>query len=160
MKRCLIIHTDGNTYNNPTLKCIIDLLREHYIDIDIRFPVSNAPMPNINGIKLLPYGIIYSIIKKIIFDKICSKTFGLISVVFEMLFYYQKYDLIIAVDRQGLIEAGFLSKLTKTPVVLFSFEIMFENETSKVFKRLERSASKFVNHWFIQDELRAKYLQI
>ncbi|MBF0235981.1 MAG: hypothetical protein HQK65_23550 [Desulfamplus sp.] len=160
MARFLIIHTDGNTYNNPTLKCIIDLLKENNGEIDIRYPVTNAPMPNMPGVRLLPYGKILHIIKQIILDKIYSKTLAFLSIMWERLIYYRRYDLIIAVDRHGLIEAGILFQLTRTPVVYFSFEIMFACETSHAFKQLEKKASKFVSYWFVQDEIRAKCLEI
>jgi hypothetical protein len=39
-----------------------------------------------------------------------------------------------------------------------SFEIMFEKETSKFFKRLERIACRNVSRWFVQDEYRAALL--
>ena len=45
LKRVLIIHTDGNSFNNPSLKCIIDLLLEKGCEIDLRYPKSDAPMP-------------------------------------------------------------------------------------------------------------------
>jgi hypothetical protein len=71
----------------------------------------------------------------------------------------RKYDLVIGVDRQGLIEAGILFRMTNAPFVFFSFEIMFESETSANFKALERTAARLARQWFVQDELRAKHLQ-
>jgi len=72
---------------------------------------------------------------------------------------YKKYDLIIGIDRLGLLEADILSRIDKTPFVYISFEIMFEDETSPRFKSLEKSASKDVSAWLVQDEVRAEFLQ-
>jgi hypothetical protein len=46
LKNVLIIHTDGNSFNNPSLKCIMDLLLEQGCKIDLRYPKSFAPMPD------------------------------------------------------------------------------------------------------------------
>lgn len=36
MKRVLIIHPEGNSFNNPTMKAIIDLLLDNNFEITIR----------------------------------------------------------------------------------------------------------------------------
>ena len=160
LKKVLIIHTDGNTFNNPTLKCIIDLLVGNSVFVTIRYPVSNAPMPSTMGVKLLPWGRIYNKFKKLIYNYLTSWYFSFIIVYFEKAFIISgNYDLIIAVDRVGLIEAAHLKKITGIPFVFFSFEIMFECETSTAFKSLEKKASRDASYWFIQDEVRAKCLQ-
>ena len=76
----------------------------------------------------------------------------------EKILIYREYDLIIGVDRQGLIEASILSKLTKKPYIFISFEIMFESETSAKCKLLEIKASKAVSKWIVQDVVRADIL--
>jgi hypothetical protein len=159
LQRVLLIHTDGNTFNNPTLKCVVDLLLENQVDITIRYPESYAAMPKIPGVSLLPFGKVYRKLKNVIFNKLCWKCASWLSVWIEYIFFYDNYDLIIGVDRQGLIEAGYLNRLTGTPVVYFSFEIMFESETSIRFKSSERQSAKCVKHWFVQDELRAMHLE-
>lgn len=159
LKRVLLIHTDGNTFNNPTLKCVVDLLLDHGVEVTIRYPASTAPMPQLPGVTCLPFGRPYRFIKSLIFNRLCSEQMSWLSVWFERIFLYEKFDLVIGVDRQGLIEAGILFRMTGTPFVFFSFEIMFENETSAGFKSLERSAARFVRQWFVQDELRAAHLQ-
>lgn len=158
-KRILVVHTDGNTFNNPSLKCIIDLLLEKGFKIDLRYPRSYAPMLFINGVRLISFGRIVRRLKSIIFDQICMWRFIFLSVYLEKLFLYKKYDLIIGVDRQGLIEASVLNKITATPYIFVSFEIIFESETSTRYKSLERKASKSVALWIVQDEVRAEQLQ-
>jgi hypothetical protein len=159
-KRILIIHTDGNTFNNPSLKCIIDLLLEKGCEIDLRYPRSNAPMPAPRGVRLLPFGRIAKHIKANVFDRLASRPLAALCVRAERLALYRNYDLIIGVDRQGLIEAGILHRLTGTPIVFLSFEIMFESETSARYKALEREAAAAVSMWLVQDEARARQLEI
>ena len=159
-KRILIIHTDGNSFNNPSLKCVIDLLLAKGCKIDLRYPRSNAPMPAPRGVRLLPFGRILLHVKAGIFDRLASRRLAGCSVLAEKLALYRKYDLIIGVDRQGLIEAGILHKLTGTPYVFFSFEIMFESETSPRYKALEREAAAAVSMWLVQDEARARQLEL
>ena len=154
----LIIHTDGNTFNNPSLKCIIDLLLENGFKIDLRYPKSHAPMPLNSNIRFIPFGKFIRRLKNIIFNRFCSKLLINLSVFVEYVFYYKKYDLIIGVDRQGLLEANILNKLTSTPHIFISFEITFEKETSVRYKELEKDASKSIYSWIVQDEERAQKL--
>ena len=158
--RILIIHTDGNTFNNPTLKCVIDLLLEKGCEVDLRYPRSNAPMPAPRGVRLLPFGRIARHLKANVFDRLASRRLAALCVSAERLALYRKYDLLIGVDRQGLIEAGILHRLTGTPYVFFSFEIMFESETSARYKALEREAATAASMWLVQDEARARQLEI
>ena len=159
LKKVLIIHTDGNTFNNPTLKSLVDLLTKNGCSIDLRYPEGDAPMPLEYGIRYLPFSKFIKRIKTRFFDKWMSRRLIFLSVFLENTFLYKKYDLIIGVDRQGLIEASYLHRLTKTPYVFFSFEIMFALETSAAYKELEREAARAVKTWFVQDELRAQKLQ-
>jgi len=160
LRRVLLIHPEGNTYNNPTLKCIVDLLLDKGVHVDIRYQKSELVLSEVSGLTLLPFSLTYARIKNLIFNRICSKWLSWVSVQLERIFIYKNYDLIIGVDRLGLIEAAFLYQSTKTPYVFFSFEIMFEIETSKSYKLLERGASKYVTHWVVQDELRASKLEV
>jgi hypothetical protein len=160
MNRVLLIHPEGNSFNNPTLKCVIDLLLDEQVNVDVRYFKTFAPMPIQRGILLLPFGRIYRSIKNTIFNNSKFSFFAWVSIWLEWLFIYRKYELIIGVDREGLIEAAMLSRISSTPFVLFSFEIMFECETSHAYKTLERSAGKYVKYWFVQDTLRADHLQL
>lgn len=156
--RVLIIHTDGNTYNNPSLKCIIDLLLKNGFSIDLRYPRTFAPMPVVENVRLLPYGKLVRRIKKIIFDQLCSRPLMYLSVLLERLVYYRKYDLILGVDRQGLLEADIIGRARGIPLIYISFEITFASETSAGFKALEKSAARSVACWIVQDEVRAEVL--
>ena len=159
LKRVLIIHTDGNTFNNPTLKCIIDLLLAKGCEIDLRYPKSDAPMPCYPGVRFLPFGGRINGWKSLVFSQYGFRPLMFLFVLAEKIIYYRKYDLTLGVDRQGLLEANILNKITKTPYVYLSFEIMFEEETSARYKLLEREAARNVAFWLIQDEERAGQLQ-
>ncbi|MGH8222646.1 MAG: hypothetical protein ACREQZ_06705, partial [Woeseiaceae bacterium] len=153
VKRVLIIDAEGNPFNKPTLKCIIDLLLENGCSVDLRLPVSPAPRPAVAGIRFLPYGTLIRKIKTALLDRLCSWGLGVLAVALENFLVYDRYDLVIGIDRQGLIEAGMLHQLTRSPVVFVSFEIMFESETSVRYKSLERRAVKSVSLWVVQDEV-------
>lgn len=160
LKRVLVIHAEGNSFSNPSMKCIIDLLLERGCEIDLRHARSAAPMPAFyEGIRFLPWGKKLERWKFRFAEQLCSWPLVYLMVLAERILYYGKYDLIIGVDRQGLIEASALSKMTGTPYVYISFEIMFEAETSVRYKSLEKEASRSVAAWIIQDEVRAGHLQ-
>jgi glycosyltransferase involved in cell wall biosynthesis len=157
--RILIIHSDGNTYNNPSLKCIIDLLLDNGYTIDLRYPSSFAPMPSVNNVRLIPFGRFVGRLKRIVYNRLCSVVLMYLAVFFENLVYYRNYDLIIGVDRQGLLEANILNRLKRTPFIYISFEMTFEDETSLHFKTPERIASKNISWWIVQDDVRASELK-
>lgn len=159
LKRVLMIHADGNLFNNPSLKCVADLLLQKGCEIDFRYPKSQAPMPDVTGLHPLPFGPRIWRLKSIIFNRICFYPLVFLSVLIEKLFLYRKYDLIIGVDRQGLIEAGVLHKITGTPYIFISFEIMFASETSPRCKCLEQQASADLALWIVQDEERGEQLE-
>lgn len=157
--RILIIHADGNLFNNPTLKCIADMFLRNGYEIDFRYPRSFAPMPPTNGIRFLPFGRRLWRLKSFVFNRLCFYPLAFLFVLCEKFFLYRKYNLILGVDRQGLIEGDVLSRLTKTPFVFISFEIMFECETSSRCKKIERRAARQVSFWVVQDAERAEQLQ-
>ena len=160
LKRVLIINSDGNAFNNPSLKCIIDLLLENGCNIDLRYPKSRAPTPSYPGVRFLPYGNLLKAIKLIAFDWFCSWALINLSVYIENITLYKNYDLLVGVDRRGLIEASVLNKITGIPYIFLSFEIMFASETSARYKLLEKQAAKKVTAWIVQDEIRAEQAQI
>ena len=74
--------------------------------------------------------------------------------------YIKKHDVIIGIDRQGVIEASVLNKYFNFPYVFLSFEIFFLSETSIKFKKLEIEACKNAFLWITQDITRAKLLEL
>ncbi len=167
IKKVLLIHPEGNVYNNPTLKCLVQSLLSCGVEITVRYSryqlVSQSqlkfPFNQIKGIKDIGYGYLITKIKNLVFFHLSSFRLAWLTVWLENQFIYETYDLAIGVDRQGLIEAGCLHRITNTPFVFFSFEILFESETSTSFKSLERRFARYVSFWFVQDKQRASYLQ-
>lgn len=159
MKRILLVHHPGNAFNNPTLQSFIQYSISNSIKIDIRCKSSIVPKPEIKNLSWLQYGRIYSKVKNYYLKRKSSKTVIRMLALYEALFVFKKkYDLIIGVDREGLIDAGHYSKIFKVPYVYFSFEIMFADETGAHIKKLERQYSKDLSLWMVQDEIRANCL--
>lgn len=159
LNRVLVIHPEGNTFNNPSLKCLIDLLIRDGNTIDLRYPLTKASVPQYAGIRLLPFSRILRLLKYLLFEYLCSWPPIFLATLGDYVFHYRKYGLIIGVDRQGLIEASIVSQLSNTPYIFLSFEIMFESETSARYKRIERKAARNTPLWLVQDEIRASKLQ-
>jgi len=116
-------------------------------------------MPYTENVRFLQYSKLIGRFKHIVFNRLYSKFLMSLLVFVENFLYYRKYDLIIGVDRQGLLEANILNKLKKTPYIFISFEIMFASETSVKYKSLEINASKNISMWVVQDEVRAEKLK-
>ena len=158
MQSVLIIHPEGNSFNNPSIKSLIDLLCDQGIEITLRRPKSIATVPEYRTVAYSQWGLNWGRAKLLIFDMLHSRWLSGILMAMERLLVGSHFDLIIGVDRQGLIEGFFWQKFTKTPYIFWSFEIMFSSETSSGFKKLEIEASEKVSLWFVQDELRAEKL--
>lgn len=155
----LMIHHEGNAVNNPSIKAIIDYFGERGYYFDIVSQNRKTSQPEMPNVCWLFDGQILRRIKVIVTNILCS------NVMSRFIVWWQwknrsinQYDLIIGVDRQGLIESYYLSQIIGIPFFFISFEIMFEKETSSRFKRLERDASQKVTAWIVQDEVRAEKL--
>jgi hypothetical protein len=66
--------------------------------------------------------------------------------------------LIIGVDRDGIIEASFLSQLMGIPCGFISYEIFFKDETGSNFKKEEIGACKYIDFAVCQDDVRSSSL--
>lgn len=70
----------------------------------------------------------------------------------------EDYKLIIGVDKDGIIEASYLSQLMDIPYGLISYEISFTEETGINFKSEEIDACKHIDFAVCQDEVRSLFL--
>ena len=156
-RQILIIHPEGNARDNPTVNCLINLFIEQkflitYVSSD------RSSFSSLKGTKCINRSSFIERLKRRLFNKYCliwpSKIFSLV----RNINFFFRYDLIISVDREALIEAASLSKFLRIPLLHCSFEIYFCSETSKKFKLIEIEASKQVSYWIVQDEIRAKAL--
>jgi hypothetical protein len=157
--RILIIHPEGGTLSNPSLKSIIDLLLKSGFKVDLRCPQSTRSPDSYLNVGFLAYGALIRKAKTILIERLSLYIGASILVFLEKLFLYGRYDLIIGVDRQGLVEASILARLLGVKHVYISFEIMFEEETSRRYKSLERKTTKNVSMWIVQDYVREEELQ-
>jgi hypothetical protein len=150
----VFIHPEGNHLNNPTLYEMARLLVGRGVPVDF-FPGDRR----------------YGKGKWTLVDRFAKNLFLFVlpfsPVLAELVVLFMYRDslahikhsrLMLGVDREGIILAGVLARKYAKPLGLVSFEIMFEDETSKRFKAAEIAACKTLRLWFIQDELRARLL--
>ena len=158
LKKVLIIHTDGNTYNNPTLKAVVDLLLNRGIEVQISYPKSQAAMPSVKGVTLHPISGYVLALKLFLYERpalnLVMLMLARIEFTISKFLMKKKPDLIIAVDRFGLIDAYYKSCINKTPYIYMSFEIFFGDENKYGYKSLEVLASKKIQFWTVQDCVR------
>ena len=153
--KILIIHPVGNILNNPNLLQIFLALNEEY-ETHVLLPKLKILQHHktVNG-KLIIYPKCINILANIFQVGIVLK---IIAGYLRLFYLKEKYDLIIGVDRLGLIWANCFSKGFKSPYALISYEIFFRRETSKLFKLPEIKASKGISFAVVQDDKRAEKL--
>ena len=167
MKRIAVIHPEGNILNNPNLAGIVELLCEQGYFVDIYspprkfyqaapckgsrlilqecFPITGlyarlvSKLPNIRGMKKMQNLARHPLITKNFYKNIPA-------------------DLVIGVDREGIIEASMVAKAKNIPHGFISYELFFEEETSEEFKKPERDACKDICFAVCQDPLRSEHL--
>ena len=154
-RKILIIYPDGNILNNPNLLQIFLALNEEY-EAHVLLPKLKILQHHktVNG-KLIIYPKSINILANILQVGFVLK---IIAGYLKIFYLKEKYDLIIGVDRLGLIWANCLSKRFKSPYALISYEIFFRRETSKLFKIPEIKASKGISFAVVQDDKRAEKL--
>jgi hypothetical protein len=157
MKNIYIFFEEGNLVNNPSLNCFIkDLSKKNNLKI---FCNQNKFNGNFDNTKFYFKSKLFNKISNIIYNKICYYNLALFYFIISRYYIlFHDIDLVIGIDRIGLIEGYFISKLKKKPLVYISFEIFFQEETSKKFKDLEKKTSKLVKLFIVQDKKRKKNL--
>ena len=159
MKKILIVHHPGNAFSNPTLESFIQHALSNSMEIDIRCRNSMAPKPDMGNLVWLKYGKIIGMLKKYFLKIRSARIVIWLTNLYEAVFIFRKkYDLIVGIDREGLIDAGHYAFFSNTPYVFFSFEILFADEIGRHRKQLEKKYAKNVDLWMVQDEVRARHL--
>ncbi len=159
IRSIVFFHPEGNSPNNPTLDALEADLRSRGVAVFF-FP---KPLPNDRRhFRESKLGRWLGKLQYYLLDH--STNWIVLGSVFLLrnilnLRLLQSCDLIVGVDRNGLMAAYFFSRLFKKPYALFSFEIGFESETGRRYKEPEIAASRGLSFWVIQDEFRAKLLQ-
>jgi hypothetical protein len=156
--RVLLIHAEGTTFTNPSLDALIAALTENGIACDLRTPAGTPPPPR-SAVVWLPVRPVLRRIKSVVTNRLSSRAGTAVVARLEHAFVYRRaYDLIIGVDRRGIIEAREVARLVGCAYAYFSFEIMFAAETSARFKRPEQVASRGACLWVVQDAERGREL--
>lgn len=159
--KILIVHPEGNINNNPNLTGIVEILCENGYKVDI----CSLRRSNIYqyswcaGASLFLLDRPENLVENgtfILEDPKLNSQEKIISYINEN---FKSYDLVIGVDR-GIIEAALIAQNRQIPCGLISYEIFFEEETSREFKQEEIEACKCLDFIVCQDALRAKYLSI
>lgn len=150
----MILHPEGNVNNNPNLLAILELFYQQGCYLDVLSKASRYIYQNerkdfkIHLVKDLNCLIRHrnsGFYKKVFLDNL-FKNVG------------AGYDLIIGVDREGLLLGDAISRLSGTPLGLISYEILFAAEVGTDKKREENEASKNLLFAVCQDEVRAEKL--
>lgn len=157
-KNILIIHPEGNINNNPNLTGLVEILTEAGYLVDIRSPRKNIYQDSpCEGASLIYENIYIHKVKMKLID--ITGSYRLLFFLFRLLKKTDfKYDLIIGVDRYGIIEASIIGRLMKVPHGFISYEIMFGWETGMRFKEIEREACRGISFAISQDESRRYHL--
>jgi hypothetical protein len=151
-ERILIIHPEGNIFNNPNLYSICKYLSHYYL-LDILIPklsINDDISFTESTINIIEYNALFTE------KKLCSnKSY---TELFIDSYFSGDYSLVIGVDRLGLILAYLISKLHHVTYAFISYEITFVQENQKNYKSFEIIASKDVSFVIVQDTERAQQL--
>lgn len=147
-KKILIIHPEGNIFNNPNLYEILIFLNIHF-DVNVLLPkleINHKDKKNTFPCKLIEYSAIYNNENLILKEDL----------LFDFLERYalDEYDFMIGVDRVGIYVTYAIHCLYNIKYGYLSYEIFFEKETSKKFKSIEKFACKNIEFAIIQDKQR------
>ena len=156
----LILHHEGNTLNNPSLRALVSALTDRGHCLYIRIPKRRGKVSPLDSVTFIPHGKIYNNIFEV--GSRYPKLRFLIKILSycELLFFLRgrNFDRIIGADRLGLILGGELAKQKKIPLIYINFEIQFEKEVGFNFKSNERHYRRQVTSWITQDATRRDQL--
>ncbi|MCT7486744.1 hypothetical protein N5T98_06870 [Aliarcobacter cryaerophilus] len=152
-RKIVIIHPEGNIFNNPNLYEIILFLSIHF-DLHILLPeleINRKYKKNNFTYKIIEYSDIYNnenliLEENLLLDFIKRYSLG-------------QYDFVIGIDRIGIFLAYAINCFYDTKYGFISYELFFENETSKEFKSIEKLACIDIEFAIIQDKQRGLNLQ-
>src|SRR6516165_5834114 len=155
--RILFVHPEGNLANNPNLSAMIELLTRAGHEIILRSrrgSFARHENPNVTVLEVR-----YRIQRKLMQLSCHPRKWFLgkllITLVPPMT---PPADLVVGVDRQGLIEGAVIARSKGIPLAYWSYEIFFTTESSSNFKALERREASSVRFAVAQDDLRARLL--
>ena len=151
----LIVHPEGNISVNPNLYAMVESLNENGYKVDIlslKRSGFNQKVSSLSGklYLLKTYTFLFKINKyRGIWGKLLQLLISLTC---------RQYGLILGVDRDGIIAAEIISRLSGIPYALISYEIFFMDEVRQDFKEEEINACKNISFAICQDQVRSKKL--
>jgi hypothetical protein len=155
--RILFVHPEGNLANNPNLSAIIELLTRAGHEIILRSrrgSFARHENPNVRVLEVR-----YRIQRKLMQLSCHPRKWFLRKLLITLVPpMTPPADLVVGVDRQGLIEGAVIARSKGIPLAYWSYEIFFTTECSSNFKALERREASSVRFAVAQDDLRARLL--
>jgi glycosyltransferase involved in cell wall biosynthesis len=156
-KKILIVHPDGNLFNNPNFYEIIRCLRQHY-DVNVFLPKYDFNQINDEiSSSLIQYALKWN---RFLYRRRTRKINSFVVIIMSMLYLKKRYDLIIGVDNFGIMISRIIAGLYKVPHAMISYEIFFADENPPGWTLAAQKASKNVAFAIAQDSLRAKHLSL
>ena len=158
--RILIVHPEGNTLHNPTLTAMLDLCAEHDCSMVVlgkRRPGGQDLAPHVMWIRESKWFWLFK--NMLLRGSFCAWFVRFICFMQYLMFLrLHPCDLVLGVDREGVIQGSWFARMLNTQYGLLSFEITFEQETSREYKQLEREACRKIAFVLSQDRLRMQQL--
>jgi hypothetical protein len=155
--RILFVHPEGNLANNPNLSAIIELLVRSGHDIIVRSRRSSFARHENPNVKMLE---VPGRIQNKLMQLSCHPRkwpLGKLAITLVPPLT-PPADVVIGVDRQGVMEGAVIARSKGIPIAYWSYEIFFATECSPDFKALERREACSVRFAVAQDDLRARLL--
>ena len=157
--KILLVHPGGNISDNPSLRSIINSFHESSLDITVWRRGSWSSDDSVSGISYVEDPKMWWFLKAFFINRFCSPlAVKLIGCIERKRWSKNKFDLVISIDRHGIIEAAMITPSNARHIHL-SYEIFFESETSPRFKKLERPCYEGVESLVIQDKKRSEMFE-
>ena len=146
-----VFHEDGNAVDNPSMRAILKLLVSEGVDV-LYFTRESSPRVDIAHVVVLRRIEWLRKLVAISTNWICSLTLshGLLAVLWKRR-PANCPQLVIGVDRLGLVEGTFVAKRFGVPFIFVSFEMNFRSETGDRFIEVESRAAKGIDLVIVQD---------
>lgn len=167
-RRIAIFEPHPDFATNPSLVCLSEALARSGAQVDVLMPSSDQfPAP---GRSMTRYPFPHHLSLSLWSGSIRSTLGGWRQVIrhvfsrrtIDRLFARNRYDLIIGINSEGLIEGRRYAKRFSVPLAYLSFEIFFRDELSSPYELRQKAqecvASHFADLVIIQDKCRAQLL--
>ena len=151
--RIIIIHPEGNINDNPNLTGIVELLVREGWPVTVYSP----KRPQFAQLKPCEGADLVLVDRPEKEGRFLLPSISPMSPVEYVPQSMPEASLVIGVDR-GIIEAALIARALEVPFGLISYEITFEDETSRSFKSPEISACRDIAFAIVQDGTRGSAL--